>query len=57
MLRSALGSPPNTSILLDNVVCSGQEADLLKCDYISVGKINCDKSHEAGVQCEGMQTN
>ena len=55
VLRSALGSPPNNSILLDNVVCSGQERDLLECDYISTGTISCDKSHEAGVQCEGMQ--
>ena len=55
VLQSALGSPPNTSILLDNVVCSGGERDLLECDYI-IGTISCDRSHEAGVRCEGRQT-
>ena len=53
MLRSALGSPSNTSIILDNVVCSGGERDLLECDYISTGSIICDRSYKAGVRCEG----
>ena len=53
MLRSALGTPPNTSILLDNVVCSGEEMNLLECDHNGIGMVTCDKSHEAGVQCEG----
>ena len=55
MLRSALGSPSNTSIILDNVVCSGGESSLLECDYISTSSISCDRSHEAGVRCGGRQ--
>ena len=53
VLRSELGSPSNTSIILDNVVCSGGESDLLECDYISTGSISCDRSYEAGVRCGG----
>ena len=53
MLRSALGTPPNTSILLDNVVCSGEETNVLDCDHNGIGVVTCDRSHEAGVQCEG----
>ena len=55
MLRSELGSPTNTSIILDNVVCSGGERNLLECDYISSGSISCDGSHKAGVRCGGRQ--
>ena len=53
MLRSELGSLSNTSIILDNVVCSGGESNLLECDYISTGSISCDRSYEAGVRCGG----
>ena len=51
VLRSGLGSPPNRSIILDNVVCSGGESNLTECDYSTIN--NCDRSEEAGVRCEG----
>ena len=53
MLRSRLGSPPNRSIFLDNVVCTGNEKNLSECDHNGVGVNNCDRSEEAGVECEG----
>ena len=53
MLRSALGTPPNTSILLDNMVCSGGEINLLECGNNGIGMVTCDRSYEAGVRCNG----
>ena len=55
MLRSRLGSPPNYSIILDNVVCTGSEENLSECDHNGVGVNNCDRSEEAGVKCEGTK--
>ncbi|CAI8040121.1 Fibrillin-1, partial [Geodia barretti] len=50
VVRSGLGSPPNRSIFLDNVVCTGGEANLTECGYTTI--TNCDRSEEAGVRCE-----
>ena len=55
MLRSELGTPPNRSIFLDNVVCSGGETDLTQCSHTTTD-INCDRSEEAGVRCGGILT-
>ena len=52
VLHSDLGSPPNRSIIMDNVVCSGGERNLTECDYSTIN--NCDRSEEAGVRCECM---
>ena len=52
VLHSGLGSPPNRSIIMDNVVCSGGERNLTECDYSTIS--NCDRSEEAGVRCEGI---
>ena len=27
--------------------------NLLECDHNGIGMVTCDRSHEAGVQCEG----
>ena len=43
----------NLSILLDNLVCNGQESTLLECVHNPVGEHNCDHSEDAGVRCEG----
>ena len=51
VVRSGLGSPPNRSIFLDNVVCTGGEGNLTECGYTTIS--NCDSSEEAGVRCEG----
>ena len=55
VLRSHLGSPPNRTIILDNVICTGREENLSECDHNGVGVDNCDRSEEAGVECEGIQ--
>ena len=55
VLRSGLGSPPNRSIILDNIVCTGTEENLSECDHNGVGVNNCDRSEEAGVECEGIK--
>ena len=43
----------NSTILLDNLVCSGHESTLLECVHNPVGDHNCDHSEDAGVKCEG----
>ena len=55
MLRSRYDSPPNRSIILDNVVCTGREDKLSQCDHNGVGVNNCHRSEEAGVECEGIK--
>ena len=42
-------------IVLDNMVCQGQEAGLSECNYerYENGNINCDHTEDAGVRCEG----
>ena len=53
VVRSGLGSPPNRSIFLDDVVCTGGEGNLTECHYTTLS--NCDSSKEAaGVRCEGI---
>ena len=51
VVRSGLGSPPNRSIFLDNVVCTGGEGNLTECSHTTIS--NCEKSELAGVRCEG----
>ena len=50
VVRSGLGSPPNRSIFLDNVVCTGGEGNLTECGHTTIS--NCDRSELAGVRCE-----
>ena len=51
------GSPDNHSILLDDLVCSGNENSLLECPRVpsaDVGVSDCSHSEDAGVRCEGV---
>ena len=42
------------SILLDNLVCRGNEGSLLNCaSNVTIGNSNCQHSEDAGVRCEG----
>ena len=41
-------------ILIDNVVCQGDESSLLECNRNSIGIHNCEHSEDAGVICEGI---
>ena len=43
----------NGDILLDNVVCRGNESSLLECSTNPIRQHNCDHSEDAGVMCEG----
>ena len=38
-------------IMLDNVVCNGQEQDLLLCSHDGIMSSNCDHSEDAAVIC------
>ena len=38
-------------ILLDDVVCTGDEATLLECSHKEFGDANCAHSEDAGVIC------
>ena len=38
-------------ITLDNVVCTGEETDLLQCDHDGVLTSNCDHNEDAAVVC------
>ena len=41
------------TILLDDVICSGTESDLLSCSHNGLRVHDCDHSEDAGVRCEG----
>ena len=55
--RSFYGSLPNHTILLDNLVCTGEEENLLEClrvPELNVGESDCTPLENAGVRCEGI---
>ena len=54
--RSMYGSG-SVAFLLDNIVCSGNESNLLQCVHSGLGIHNCDSSETAGVICGGMCCN
>ena len=39
------------SVLVDSVVCSGNEVRLLDCSIGSMGTTNCTHANDAGVRC------
>ena len=54
-VRNALfGEATNYPILLDQLMCTGNETSLLDCTAgEEIGSNNCDHSEDAGVRCEG----
>ena len=40
-------------IILDNVVCTGREDNLLLCSHNDLFETNCDHSEDAAVVCNG----
>ena len=53
-VRRAFFGRGSGSILLDNVICRGNEPSLLECNINPVGVHNCDHSEDAGVRCNGI---
>ena len=54
-VRNAGFGEGSGSILLDNLVCEGDESSLLDCaSDVAIGESNCQHSEDAGVRCEGM---
>ena len=48
------GEGSGVTILLDDLMCTGQENSLLDClGADNVGTSDCDHSEDAGVRCEG----
>lgn len=52
-VKAAFYGEGNGSILLDDVVCSGNEGNLLECTHSSLFQNNCQHSEDAGVKCQG----
>ena len=53
-VRNADFGEGSGSILLDNLVCEGDESSLLDCaSDVAIGESNCQHSEDAGVRCEG----
>ena len=43
----------NGTILLDDVVCQGNETSLLMCSHSNLGVHNCQHTEDAGIICSG----
>ena len=53
-VRNALYGEWNGLILLDQLLCNGNESSLLNCSAgEQLGSNNCDHSEDAGVRCDG----
>ena len=53
-VRNAGFGDGSGSILLDNLVCEGDESSLLDCaSDVAIGNSDCQHSEDAGVRCEG----
>lgn len=56
--HAVFGEASNYSILLDQLMCSGNESSLLNCAAgEEIGSHNCEHSEDAGVMCEGILIN
>ena len=53
--KSGFGSGFSRPIILDDVTCSGNEANILGCSYDFIS--NCDHSEDAGVICGAVCLN
>lgn len=52
MKESAYGDGEGP-ILLDDVICSGNEANLLECSHEPLFDHDCNHSEDASVRCQG----
>ena len=51
-----LPSSDPTPILLDNLVCSGDEDSLVDCRHNGIGIHNCNHDQDAGLACSNGRT-
>ena len=49
------GNSPSP-LVLDNVVCFGNESSILECQHNGLGIASCSYRDDAGVQCLGRKT-
>ena len=48
--------PTSFPILLDEVNCNGNEANILACSHLRVGDHNCNHGEDVGVTCFGLHS-
>ena len=53
-VRRSMYGNGTVPFLLDNIVCLGNESNLLQCVHNGLGMHNCEPSETAGVICGGM---
>lgn len=46
---------PNIPILLDTVVCRGDESSFLQCSHLGIGIHNCDNEEDIVLECTGKE--
>ena len=54
-MRGGVYGRGSGTVLLDDLLCQGEEEDLLHC-RTEPGSHTCDHSEDAGVRCEGLCT-
>ncbi len=52
-LRESLSRNFSVDIILDNVICRGEEDNLFQCAHNGIGVHDCDNTMAAGVICGG----
>ena len=52
-MRGGVYGHGSGTVLLDDLLCQGEEEDLLHC-LTGPGSHTCDHSEDAGVRCEGL---
>ena len=53
-VRRSMYGNGTVPFLLDNIVCTGNESNLLQCQHSELRMHNCEWSETAGVICGGM---
>ena len=56
-VRRSMYGNSTVPFLLDDIVCTGNESNLLQCPHSGLGMHNCDSSETAGVICGGTYVN